>query len=466
MNKMLLTFLHYLAFVRDRTTRRFKAIFILVFFGPLTCVYSKDLFFGAQGNLNFPTFESSKSSGGFGGGAMVEGGFDINALQITIALGYDGTGSGGRIKSLREVKFGAGLGYSFDKRHFSFMPSFLSLRPELLASLDLYSGTVYQSKYKKSTGQSKDVFGLGSAFTFLGALEFTNIINLKGINLVPYIAPSQTLRPEDKGFLSTFALSFGLRTYFNKHSDSPGTEVSSLYLTAEPVSKLFSPDGDGKDDEAIIKINTDVARHGGAKKWELKVFDPGKNIVYSKTGKGKIPESVVWNGRVKDGSVVQGATVYQYVLTLMAKDGTEAVVPGLIETDVMVTKAGEGVYNIVIPSITFAPDRADFSGIGEDENRRNNELFDKAAQIIKNYPGYKVKVEGHAHNVSGTEEENQSELIPLSKKRAETVIMELAKRGIEKNRMKSLGAGSSKMLSKDGKESWKNRRVELILEKE
>jgi outer membrane protein OmpA-like peptidoglycan-associated protein len=130
----------------------------------------------------------------------------------------------------------------------------------------------------------------------------------------------------------------------------------------------------------------------------------------------------------------------------------------------MVTRKGDDL-NIMIPSITFAPNEANFKGIGEAEKQRNDELFDQIVVILERYKDYSIEISGHAHNVSGTEKENTEELIPLSEKRAQTVKSELAKRGIKEKRMTCVGKGSSEPLAYGSEDVWKNRRVELTLKK-
>ena len=65
------------------------------------------------------------------------------------------------------------------------------------------------------------------------------------------------------------------------------------------------------------------------------------------------------------------------------------------------------------------------------------------------------------------EKEQNEELLPLSKARAETVRDELVRLGVSKDRLSVTGVGGAKPLvpHSDLQNRWKNRRVEFILEK-
>ena len=77
-------------------------------------------------------------------------------------------------------------------------------------------------------------------------------------------------------------------------------------------------------------------------------------------------------------------------------------------------------------------------------------------------------MEGYANNVSGTEEENVNDLIPLSQKRAEKIVEMLIERGIDSEIITAVGMGGAnpKASRSDRENWWKNRRIEIVLTKE
>ena len=81
-------------------------------------------------------------------------------------------------------------------------------------------------------------------------------------------------------------------------------------------------------------------------------------------------------------------------------------------------------------------------------------------------------MEGYANavyrnNPARYAEEQRTELLPLSKKRAETVRDALIMLGIDSARIntRAYGGERPKTTANDTEEAWKNRRVEFILER-
>ncbi len=86
--------------------------------------------------------------------------------------------------------------------------------------------------------------------------------------------------------------------------------------------------------------------------------------------------------------------------------------------------------------------------------------LDQVIEILKQYPQYKVRVEGHTDSV-GRAESN----LKLSEKRAKSVFDYLVKNGIASERLKCLGFGETKPISsnKTAGGRAKNRRVEFVI---
>ncbi len=87
------------------------------------------------------------------------------------------------------------------------------------------------------------------------------------------------------------------------------------------------------------------------------------------------------------------------------------------------------------------------------------------AEIFQKYDAYRIKIAGHAVNITGTEREEVEELQPLSLARAESVKDALVERDISANRITTVGQGGREPLvpHTDLENRWKNRRVEFIL---
>ena len=78
-----------------------------------------------------------------------------------------------------------------------------------------------------------------------------------------------------------------------------------------------------------------------------------------------------------------------------------------------------------------------------------------------------MTVEGYANNISGTREENEKDLLPLSQKRAEAIMELLAERGIARERLSAKGMGDANPIAsrEDRANWWKNRRIEFFIER-
>ncbi len=87
-------------------------------------------------------------------------------------------------------------------------------------------------------------------------------------------------------------------------------------------------------------------------------------------------------------------------------------------------------------------------------------LLDQVAQVLKDNPAMKVRVEGHTDNV-GREASN----LRLSQKRADSVRDYLAKKGIDRARLTAKGYGPTKPIASNRTEKGRsqNRRTEFLI---
>lgn len=260
-------------------------------------------------------------------------------------------------------------------------------------------------------------------------------------------------------------------------------------LSVEVAPEFFTPDNDGVNDDLLIKLGIDT-HSVGAKSWSFKIKDPTGKDFWQASGTGAISGELLWDGRSnmgKKGELVESASDYPYEFTVTDEVGMVSTKQGVISIDLLVID-DNGVLKMRVPSIIFRSDSADFGVTGEkdefgsiitmgltQEQRKNNErVLKRIAETLNNFIACTVVIEGHANNVSGTaieESEDTPEygraLIPLSEKRAEFVMNELVRYGVEKNRLSFLGRGGTQPVVErsDVDNWWKNRRVEFILNK-
>ncbi len=120
--------------------------------------------------------------------------------------------------------------------------------------------------------------------------------------------------------------------------------------------------------------------------------------------------------------------------------------------------------------IVFAPSKSYLVRNNREQKKLNTQLLNQLAEEIKKYPNYNIIILGHAVNLFWDDEKKAkqdevSNLLPLSKARAELIKWEIFKRGIKRKRISTKGMGGSKPLFpfSEVENRWKNRRVEVIL---
>lgn len=113
----------------------------------------------------------------------------------------------------------------------------------------------------------------------------------------------------------------------------------------------------------------------------------------------------------------------------------------------------------------FSKNGAVFTGLSREQIRQNEKTIDEAVELIKQHPECTVLIEGYANNISGTEEEDRTACMPLSLWRAEYIKKELKKRGIDEDKIETVGKGGANPLAgkADRDNWWKNRRVEFLI---
>jgi outer membrane protein OmpA-like peptidoglycan-associated protein/flagellar hook assembly protein FlgD len=259
-----------------------------------------------------------------------------------------------------------------------------------------------------------------------------------------------------------------------KKGDIKTSETRSFILdTAPPKAEViltpypFSPDNDGIDDELNIMIR--LADRSEIQNWELRIKDPYMKNFKRFAGRGLPPVRIIWDGMSDGGELVQAAEDYPYELTATDAFGNSITISGLIAVDVLVLRDGDNL-KIQISSINFAPNSPELVTDIPEIRQKNEKIIQRLSEILNKYSTYKIKIEGHANNLSWNNPakaaaEERDELIPLSQARCETVKRILTKRGVAADRMSTLGVGGTKPIVpfSDLENRWKNRRVEFIL---
>jgi len=254
----------------------------------------------------------------------------------------------------------------------------------------------------------------------------------------------------------------------------PDTRTAPFVLNASPPSVdlsvgplPFAPDNTGYHNELNIGIK--VNDPSPIDTWSIQILDPENHPFASFSGKGSPSENIIWNGLSDTGELVQSAEDYPLTFTIKDVLGNTATYTKTIPVDILVIRDGDNL-KIRIPSITFQANTADFTHVDPDKAAKNIATIARLAEIFKKYSQYKITIQGHANlvnfdNPAAAKREQEQELIPLSKARAEAIRTALIAQGIAASRISTVGIGGAEPVVpfSDLDNRWKNRRVEFIL---
>ena len=232
----------------------------------------------------------------------------------------------------------------------------------------------------------------------------------------------------------------------------------------------FSPDGDGFNDKLNISLSFDNSKK--IKSWALKIFD-SKGRLFKKfnTKEKEIPKSITWDGRADNGDLVESASDYKLVFTVLTPEGKTIKSTMKLPVDILIEKI-KGRLFMRVSSITFPSGAADFKHLSTKQRKANKKTLDRIAYILSKFKLYNITIEGHANLINWQNEElakkeQEEDLLPLSYNRAKTVMNYLISKNVDRNRLKAVGIGGLSPIVpfSDFENKWKNRRVEFILNK-
>lgn len=257
---------------------------------------------------------------------------------------------------------------------------------------------------------------------------------------------------------------------------TPATATSASFLldvtpptgTISLSSPLFSPIESSDTITLTLAASSKVAKIDS---WTMDIYDPGGNVFRSFSARWPA-STAVWDGKSAKGEMVQSAEDYPVVAKVRDQFGNMGLVKATVPIDILVEKTATG-YRILASRIFFKAFTADYTDVPPELARQNMSRLDALAAKLKKFPGYKMKIVGHAvmifwDNPALGQVEQRDVLIPLSKARADAVESALAERGLAKARFTTEGVGASDQLVPDSnyKDRWQNRRVALFLERE
>lgn len=263
-----------------------------------------------------------------------------------------------------------------------------------------------------------------------------------------------------------------------KEAYQKALEKPEFLLGVDPESlKDFTPDGDGIHDTVAFNPSASYLSEP-AESWTLKILDPQGGEFRTWSGSGNPPAQIVWDGKSENGDLAFSQSAYKAVLEvvpsaadkeILGMDKVQASVEGAVEIDtgIVMKPEGEGQWRITMTTFRFDANAATFDKLDAAGKKDLDETLEKLVKKFNSVEGAHVTVEGYANNISGTREENEKDLLPLSQKRAEAIMELLAERGIARERLSAKGMGDANPIAsrEDRANWWKNRRIEFFIER-
>ncbi|MCE5300717.1 MAG: PorV/PorQ family protein [Spirochaetia bacterium] len=229
--------------------------------------------------------------------------------------------------------------------------------------------------------------------------------------------------------------------------DSTPPDVS---LEAGPVYKV-----PGKEDALLVPVTFTFFAKDKNKldRWQFVIWDEGKKVYFTQSGRGTPPLSVTWNGKGMDGSYAKTNREYYYSFIAYDNFGNKGVTPPVKR--LLLVKEIRIIFS---SDALFDPGEADVK-VGAYQSVK------EMKNVIAQYPGTKLIVAGHTDDIppSGHKYADNRD---LAKKRADAVKFFMVNfMGIEEGRIVTEGHGDSYPIAPNDtpENRAKNRRVEVII---
>jgi len=250
-------------------------------------------------------------------------------------------------------------------------------------------------------------------------------------------------------FLKVIYLS-GVNTYSFKRDLILDVDPPEIDVEVEP--EVFSPDGDGLNDNLIIR--PEVSDLTDILGWKVKIYTADDRVFKTFLGSGMPAEAISWDGISDRGVLVDSAEDYYMVFEAVDQGfntGVSDKVPFSI--DILVESTDRGL-KIRVSNVQFGFNTAELQG------EKTFRILDKIVAILQKYQKYAIVVEGHTDS-TGDETYNME----LSKARAEAVGTYLVDNGIDPDRLEYVGYGPKYPIDTNATVEGRrrNRRVEFLL---
>lgn len=265
-----------------------------------------------------------------------------------------------------------------------------------------------------------------------------------------------------------------LRVEYKKGDISEGVSNRFKLDVSPPEIALDVKSGAAEEEDPLAEelfITMEIKDESEIREWELDIVNHEGDIIRSYGGEGDPSDQIAWNASADNEKPVPAEDQYTIIVKVTDVHGNNNLHRETLPLDLLIARIGDKYY-LIVPNIIFGKYQYRLNSAGREIHQRNLASLEKAAEIYKKFPQYKVGLEGHALNVylhkdTAAKDREERILVPLTKNRAQTVKNALVKEGIDKDRivLEWFGGKHPIVSVEDKNIYWKNRRVEFLLVK-
>lgn len=262
--------------------------------------------------------------------------------------------------------------------------------------------------------------------------------------------------------------------YMKGKSAQSSTESFVLDVTPPRVGVKVAQDPFARTNGSIegdVFITVNVEEENEIIDWSMDIADKNGEVIRTYTGDGDPSGDITWNAGSPEDRTKLDTEMFTLNLKVTDEGGNVRDYTQQVPLDVFLVQRDGKLY-IAVPNIIFGAYQHALDSRSAEMYERNIKSIERVLNIYNRYPANDLLLEGHALNIyrgvdAQKEAEEEEILVPLTRRRANTVRDALVERGMdsEKIGIEYFGGRLPIVSVHDLDVRWKNRRVEFIMKK-
>jgi outer membrane protein OmpA-like peptidoglycan-associated protein/flagellar hook assembly protein FlgD len=262
--------------------------------------------------------------------------------------------------------------------------------------------------------------------------------------------------------------------YMKGKSAQSSTDSFVLDVTPPRVGVKVTQDPFARTNGSIegdVYITVNVEEETEVTDWSMDIVDKNGDVIRTYTGDGDPSGDITWNAGSPEDRAKLDTEMFTLNLKVTDQGGNVRDYTQQVPLDVFLVKRDGKLY-IAVPNIIFGAYQHALDSRSEEMYQRNVKSIERVLNIYNRYPANDLLLEGHALNIyrgvdAQKEAQEEEILVPLTRRRANTVRDTLVERGMnsDKIEIEYFGGRMPIVSVHDQDVRWKNRRVEFIMQK-